>query len=45
MYIYGGLDFLFIILNCVYGMMWSIGGWLLMCFLGKFDKKCVGEFY
>ena len=44
-YIYGGLDFSPTILNRAYGMTWSIGGWLLMRFLGKLDKKRVGELY
>ena len=44
-YIYGGLDFSPTILNRAYGMTWNIGGWLLMRFLGKLDKKRVGELY
>ncbi|WP_394221307.1 zinc-binding dehydrogenase [Alteromonas gracilis] len=44
-YIYGGLDFSPTILNRAYGMTWGIGGWLLMRFLGKLDKKRVGELY
>ncbi len=44
-YIYGGLDFSPTILNRAYGMTWSIGGWLLMRFLGKLDKKRVVELY
>jgi hypothetical protein len=44
-YIYGGLDFSPTTLNRAYGMTWSIGGWLLMRFLGKLDKKRVGELY
>ena len=40
-YIYGGLDFSPTTLNRAYGMTWSIGGWLLMRFLGKLDIKQV----
>jgi len=40
-YIYGGLDFAPTVLNRAYGMTWSIGGWLLMRFLGKLDIKQV----
>jgi NADPH:quinone reductase-like Zn-dependent oxidoreductase len=34
-YIYGGLDFSPTLLNRAFGMTWSVGGWLLMRFLGK----------
>ena len=44
-YIYGGLDFSPTILNRAFGMTWGIGGWLLMRFLGKLDKKRVGALY
>lgn len=40
-YIYGGLDFSPSILNRGYGMTWSIGGWLLMRFLGNLEIKDV----
>jgi NADPH:quinone reductase-like Zn-dependent oxidoreductase len=44
-YIYGGLDFSPTILNRAYGMTWSIGGWLLMQFLGKIKPERVGELH
>ena len=44
-YIYGGLDFSPTILNRAYGMTWSIGGWLLMQFLGKIAPQRVGELH
>jgi NADPH:quinone reductase-like Zn-dependent oxidoreductase len=40
-YIYGGLDISPSTLNRAFGMTWSIGGWLLMRFLGKLDVKDV----
>jgi hypothetical protein len=42
-YIYGGLDFSPTILNRAYGMTWSIGGWLLMRFLGKLQPQQIGQ--
>jgi NADPH:quinone reductase-like Zn-dependent oxidoreductase len=39
LYIYGGLDMSPTILNRAYGMTWSIGGWLLMRFLGSLEIK------
>jgi NADPH:quinone reductase-like Zn-dependent oxidoreductase len=44
-YIYGGLDFSPTMLNRAYGMTWSIGGWLLMQFLGKIKPERVGELH
>ena len=44
-YIYGGLDFSPTILNRAYGMTWSIGGFLLMQFLGKITPQRVGELH
>lgn len=44
-YIYGGLDFSPTILNRAYGMTWSIGGWLLMQFLGKIKPERVAELH
>ncbi len=40
-YIYGGLDFSPTTLNRAFGMTWSVGGWLLMRFLGKLDASKV----
>ena len=34
-YLYGGLDVSPTILNRAYGMVWGVGGWLLMSFIGK----------
>lgn len=44
-YIYGGLDFSPTLLNRAFGMTWSVGGWLLMRFLGKLKPARVGELY
>ena len=44
-YIYGGLDFSPTLLNRAYGMTWSIGGWLLMQFLGKIKPERVAELH
>jgi len=44
-YIYGGLDFSPTILNRTYGMTWSIGGWLLMQFLGRIKPERVTELH
>jgi NADPH:quinone reductase-like Zn-dependent oxidoreductase len=44
-YIYGGLDFSPTILNRAYGMSWSVGGFLLMQFLGKVSPQRVGELH
>ncbi|QHJ10541.1 L-threonine 3-dehydrogenase [Paraglaciecola mesophila] len=44
-YIYGGLDFSPTTLNRAFGMTWSIGGWLLMRFLGKLDAPKVAELH
>lgn len=44
-YIYGGLDFSPSTLNRAYGMTWSIGGWLLMRFLGKLAPEKVGALH
>ncbi|MBL4790095.1 MAG: zinc-binding dehydrogenase [Kordiimonadaceae bacterium] len=44
-YIYGGLDFSPTILNRAYGMTWSIGGWLLMQFLGKLKPEQIGALH
>ena len=45
MYIYGGLDFSPTVLNRAFGMTWSVGGWLLMRFLGKLDAPKVAELH
>jgi NADPH:quinone reductase-like Zn-dependent oxidoreductase len=37
-YIYGGLDTGPTVLNRAYGMMWSVGGWLLTPFLQKIGR-------
>jgi NADPH:quinone reductase-like Zn-dependent oxidoreductase len=42
-YIYGGLDFAPTSLNRAFGMTWSIGGWLLMNFLGKLKPEKIAE--
>jgi hypothetical protein len=42
---YGGLDFSPMLLNRAFGMTWSIGGWLLMRFLGKLAPVRIGELY
>jgi hypothetical protein len=42
---YGGLDFSPTLLNRAFGMTWSVGGWLLMRFLGKLKPARVGELY
>jgi NADPH:quinone reductase-like Zn-dependent oxidoreductase len=44
-YIYGGLDFSPTILTRAFGMTWSVGGWLLMRFLGKLDIAKIGELH
>ena len=44
-YIYGGLDFSPTTLNRAFGMTWSVGGWLLMRFLGKLDASKVAELH
>ncbi|AEE23401.1 Alcohol dehydrogenase zinc-binding domain protein [Glaciecola sp. 4H-3-7+YE-5] len=44
-YIYGGLDFSPTVLNRAFGMTWSVGGWLLMRFLGKLDAPKVAELH
>lgn len=44
-YIYGGLDFSPTVLNRAYGMTWSIGGWLLMRFLGKLSAQKIAELH
>ena len=44
-YIYGGLDFSPTILNRAYGMSWSVGGFLLMQFLGKISPQRIGELH
>jgi NADPH:quinone reductase-like Zn-dependent oxidoreductase len=44
-YIYGGLDVSPTLLNRAFGMTWSVGGWLLMRFLGKLKPARVGELY
>ena len=33
------------LLNRAFGMTWSVGGWLLMRFLGKLDPAKIGELY
>jgi len=42
---YGGLDFSPTLLNRAFGMTWSVGGWLLMRFLGKLKPARVRELY
>ena len=44
-YIYGSLDFSPTVLNRSYGMTWSIGGWLLMQFLGRIAPERVAELH
>ena len=44
-YIYGGLDFSPTILNRAFGMTWSVGGWLLMRFLGKLQPERVAQLH
>ncbi|WP_339773161.1 zinc-binding dehydrogenase [uncultured Paraglaciecola sp.] len=44
-YIYGGLDFSPTILNRAFGMTWSVGGWLLMRFLGKLNASKIAELH
>lgn len=44
-YVYGGLDFSPTVLNRAYGMSWSIGGFLLMQFLGKISPARIGELH
>ncbi len=44
-YIYGSLDISPTVLNRAYGMTWSIGGFLLMQFLGKITPQRIGELH
>ena len=44
-YIYGSLDFSPTILKRAYGMTWSIGGWLLMQFLGRISAERVAQLH
>jgi NADPH:quinone reductase-like Zn-dependent oxidoreductase len=44
-YIYGGLNISPTVLNRAYGMNWTIGGWLLMRFLGRLQPQQIGELH